>query len=153
MFKQVVSVKLDDTNYLQWKQPVEGVLWGTKVVKLVVSPQIPPIFLSGADPEVGKENPMYTEWEEQDYLLCTWILSTISSSLLLWFVLLRHSWQVWDEIHSYWFTQMKTRMRQLRCELRALTKGMRTIAEFFVRIKSISESLMSIGDPISNMIS
>jgi len=26
MFKQVVSVKLDDTNYLQWKQPVEGVL-------------------------------------------------------------------------------------------------------------------------------
>ncbi len=43
-FKQVVSVKLDDTNYLQWKQQVEGVLRGTKMVKIVVSPQIPPVF-------------------------------------------------------------------------------------------------------------
>lgn len=39
-FKQVVSVKLDDSNYLQWKQQVEGVLRGTKMVKIVVSPQI-----------------------------------------------------------------------------------------------------------------
>ena len=148
-FKQIVSVKLDDTNYLQWKQQVEGVLRGTKMVKLVVSPQIPPVFLSDADREAGKENPAYTEWEEQDSLLCTWILSTISASLLSRFVLLRHSWQVWDEIHTYCFTQMKTRSRQLRSELRSITKGTRTIAEFFVRIRSISEALMSIGDPVS----
>jgi hypothetical protein len=44
-FKHVVSVKLDDSNYLQWKQQVEGVLRGTKLVKYVVSPQIPPVFL------------------------------------------------------------------------------------------------------------
>lgn len=131
-FKQVVSVKLDDTNYLQWKQQVEGVLRGTKMVKLVVSPQIPPVFLSDADREANKENPAYTEWEEQDSLLSTWILSTICSSLLSRFVLLRHSWQVWDEIHSYCFTQMKTRLRQLCSELRAITRGTRTITEFFV---------------------
>jgi len=71
-FKQVVSVKLDDTNYLQWKQQVEGVLRGTKIVRYVVSPQIPPVFLSDAVREAGTENPAYTEWEEQDYLLCTW---------------------------------------------------------------------------------
>lgn len=131
-FKQIVSVKLDDTNYLQWKQQVEGVLRGTKMVKIVVSPQIPPVFLSDADRTAGKENPAYTEWEEQDSLLCTWILSTISSSLLSRFVLLRHSWQVWDEIHTYCFTQMKTRSRQLRSELRTITKGTRTIAECIV---------------------
>jgi len=108
-FKQVVSVKLDNTNYLQWKQQVEGVLHGTKMVKIVVSPQIPPVFLS--DPTAGKENPAYIEWEEQDSLLCMWILSTVSPSLLSRFIRLRHSWQVWDEIHTYCYTQMRTRSR------------------------------------------
>jgi hypothetical protein len=68
-FKHVVSVKLDDSNYLQWKQQVEGVLCDTKLVKYVVSPQIPPVFLNDADRESGSENPVYTEWEEQDSLL------------------------------------------------------------------------------------
>jgi hypothetical protein len=59
-FKHVVSVKLDDSNYLQCKQQVEGVLHGTKLVKYVVSPQIPPAFLNDADRESGSENPAYT---------------------------------------------------------------------------------------------
>ena len=54
-FKQVISVKLDDTNYLQWKQQVEGVLRGTKMVKHVVSPSIPPVFLTDAAREAGNE--------------------------------------------------------------------------------------------------
>jgi histone deacetylase 1/2 len=149
-FKHAVSVKLDDSNYLQWKQQVEGVLRGTKLVKHVVSPQIPPVFLNDAARETGSENPAYTEWEEQDSLLCTWILSTISSSLLSRFANLRHSWQVWDEFHSYCHTQMCTRSRQLRSELRTITKGSRSISELIARIRTISESLMSIGDPMSH---
>ena len=124
-FKQVVSVKLDDTNYLQWKQQV-------------------------AAREAGTENRAYTEWEEQDSLLCTWIISTISPSLLARFVRLRHSHQVWDAIHNYCYTQMRTRSTQLRSELRTITKGSRSIAEFIARIRTISESLMSVGDPVSH---
>jgi len=113
-----------------------------------VSPQIPPVFLNDAAREAGTENPAYTEWEEQDSLLCMWILSTISSSLLSRFVLLRFSHQVWDEVHTYCYTQMRTRSRQLRSELRTITKGSRSITDFIARIRSISESLMSIGDPV-----
>jgi len=144
-FKQVISVKLDETNYLQWKQQVEGVLRGRKMVRHVVSPQIPPVFLNDAAREAGTENPAYTKWEEQDLLLCTWILSTISSSLLSRFVRLRFSHQVWDEVHTYCYTQMRTRSRQL-LELQTITKGSRSITEFIARIRSISESFMSIGD-------
>jgi len=63
-FKQRISVQLDDSNYLQWKQQVEGVLRGTKMVKHVVSPQVPPVYLTDAAREAGTENPAYTEWEE-----------------------------------------------------------------------------------------
>jgi hypothetical protein len=78
------------------------------MVKYVISLQIPHVYLTDADRESGSENPAYSDWEEQDSLLCTWILSTISSSLLSRFVRLRHSWQVWEEIHNYCYTQMRT---------------------------------------------
>jgi histone deacetylase 1/2 len=118
------------------------------MVKHVISPEIPPVYLTDTDRETGSENPAYTAWEEQDSLLCTWILSTISATLLSRFVSLRQSWQVWEEVHNYCYTQMRTRSRQLRSELRSITKGSRSISEFIARIRTISESLMSIGDPV-----
>jgi len=42
-FKQKIYVKLDDKNYLQWKQQVEGVPWGTNMVKYAVLQKIPSI--------------------------------------------------------------------------------------------------------------
>ncbi|GAU31552.1 hypothetical protein TSUD_333280 [Trifolium subterraneum] len=39
------------------------------MVKYVISPQIPPVFLTDADRESRFENPAYTEWEEQDSLM------------------------------------------------------------------------------------
>lgn len=70
------------------------------MVRYVVSPQIPPVFLSDAAREAGEENPAFTDWEEQDSLLCTWILSTVSASLLARFVRLRHSHEVWDMLFT-----------------------------------------------------
>lgn len=105
-----------------------------------------------ADRAARKENPAYSEWEERDSLLSTWILSTISSSLLSRFVRLRHAWQVWEEVHLYCSTQMKTRSKRLRSELRNISKGSRTITEFIARVRTISESLMSIGDPVSHRV-
>ena len=45
---------------------------------------------------------------------------------------------------------MKTRSRKLQSELRTITKGPRTVAEFIARVHTISVSLASIGDPISH---
>jgi len=100
--------------------------------------------------EARTENPTYTKWEEQDSLLFTWILSAISSSLHSRLVRPRHSYQVWDEVHSYCFTQMRTCSRQLRSELCAITKGSRSIADFIACIRTISKSLMSIGYHVSH---
>ena len=45
---------------------------------------------------------------------------------------------------------MKTHSRQLRYELRSIMKGSCIVAEFIARIRAISESLASIGDPVSH---
>lgn len=71
-------------------QQVEGVLQGTKMEKHV-TPQIPELFLVVAGRDSQIENPAFVAWEEQDSLLCTWLLFTIPDPLLSRFVHLRHS--------------------------------------------------------------
>ena len=57
------SSKLDDSNFLLWRQQVELVIKAHKLQRFVASPQIPIHFLIEADCEAGNGNPAYTDWE------------------------------------------------------------------------------------------
>lgn len=45
---------------------------------------------------------------------------------------------------------MTARSRQLRTELKSMTKGNRSISEYLLRIQTIVDVLSSIGDPVSH---
>lgn len=112
-FSQQITIKLDSKNFLSWKQQVEGVIRGHKLHPFVINPSIPPRFLTVRDRDVDLVNPAYTEWEQQDSLLFTWLLSTLSETILPRVVRCVHSYQVRDEIHKYFQAQMNARSRQL----------------------------------------
>lgn len=147
-FSHLISVKLDEKNSKQWKQQIEGVIRGHKLQRFVTTPLVPQRFLPGADPVTGGVNPSYLDWEQQDALIYTWLFSTIADFILLKLVDCTYSWQVWSEVQRYFNTLLTTKARQLRSELRNLTKGSRTITEFMIRVRDISESLVSIADPV-----
>lgn len=109
----LISVKLDDKNFKQWKQQIDGVIRGHKLQRFVTAPLVPPRFTPGADPVTGDANPEFLDWEQQDALICTWLLSTISDSLLPKLVDCTYSWQVWSEVHCYFNTLLTTKARQL----------------------------------------
>jgi histone deacetylase 1/2 len=139
---------LDEKNFKQWKQQVSGVIRGFKLQKFITEPIVPDQYLTDADRVAGIVNPLYQDWENQDALICTWLLSTMSEPLLAKVVDHTFSWQVWDEIHRHFQTLLVTKARQLRLELRTLSKGDRKINEFIQRVRVINESLISIGDPV-----
>jgi len=62
-FLNSISEKLDDSNYLYWKQQVEPVIKSHKLHQFVVNPQIPPSFLSNDDRDADRVNPAYDAWE------------------------------------------------------------------------------------------
>ncbi|GAU26774.1 hypothetical protein TSUD_317720 [Trifolium subterraneum] len=152
----LISLKLDDSNFKQWKQQVFGVICGLNLQKFITNPVIPEKFLTNEDRIAGTINPLHQQWEKHDALICTWLLSTISDShtLLSKVVDLTFSWQVWNEIHCHFDTLLTTKARQLRPELRTLSKGDRTVAEFIQRVRVINESLISVDDhvPLRNLI-
>lgn len=60
-----------------------------------------------------------------------------------------HSYEVCDKIHKYFNARMKARVRQLRVELKSTKKGNRSIIEFVLRFKAITNSFIVLGDSIS----
>ncbi|KAK2420319.1 putative mitochondrial protein [Trifolium repens] len=144
----LISLKLDDKNFKQWKQQISGVIRGCDLQKYITDPVLPEEFLTEADRAAGTVNPLRQQWEKHDALISTWILSTISDSLLAKVVDLTFSWQIWDEIHRHFNTLLNTKARQLRSELRTLRKGDRTVTEFIQCVREINESLISVGDPV-----
>ncbi|CAJ2627800.1 unnamed protein product [Trifolium pratense] len=117
----LISVKLEDKNFKQWRQQVSGVIRAFDLQKYITDPSIPEKFLTDEDRTAGIVNPLHQDWEKHDAS---------------------------DEIQRHFHTLLITKARQLRSELRTLSKGDRTIEEFIQCVRVINESLISIDDPI-----
>ncbi|XP_019416970.1 PREDICTED: uncharacterized protein LOC109352047 [Lupinus angustifolius] len=148
-FSQVISAKLSEKNYFIWKQQVEAVLASHRLERYVVNPQVPLRFLSEDDREFGRINPAFLQWEEQDQHLVSWLLQSLSESVQSRVLGLRHAWQIWDEIHTFFDSLIRARSQLLLSELRTIKKGTQTVTEFVSRVKALIHSLAAVGEIIS----
>ncbi|KAK2435547.1 hypothetical protein QL285_020595 [Trifolium repens] len=82
-------------------------------------------------------------------MLFTWLLSTISDGVLPRVLNCKHSHEVWDKIHKYFNSVLKSRARQLGSELKNTKKRARSVNKYLIRIKSIVNSLIAVGDVVS----
>lgn len=148
-FQYQVSEKLTGDNLPLWLQQVEPVLRAHKLHRFCVSPEVPTRYLTDADRLADIENPAYVEWELQDQLLLAWLQSSLSPSILAKVIGCRYTFQLWEKIHQHSHAKTKAQARQLRAELHNTKKGERSITEFFARLKTITDALLSIGETIS----
>lgn len=83
---KLVTVKLEDENYLTWKQQILIASRGYGLEYFIIGgSSIPPQFIDG---EAGTQiyNPTVVAYQRQDQLLTSWLLSFISPNLLPHFV-------------------------------------------------------------------
>src|ERR1044072_3840848 len=125
-FSHQLSIKLSEKNFSSWKQQIEGVLRGRDLYRFVQNPIIPQKFLTDDDRILENVNPLYRDWEKQDSFLFSWMLSSISESILPMVVTCSQSWQLWEELHSFLYEQSKAQMEVLRSELKSCTKDNRS---------------------------
>lgn len=81
-FNHPLSLKLDDHNFLLWGQQVGGVITAHKLHRYVVNPEIPPQYANQDDRALGRETDAYQPWLVQDQMLFTWLLLSLSDSIL-----------------------------------------------------------------------
>nr|KYP72170.1 hypothetical protein KK1_004754 [Cajanus cajan]KYP72182.1 hypothetical protein KK1_004768 [Cajanus cajan] len=145
----MISSKLDETNFLIWRQQVEPVIKAHRLQHFVVCPKNPLRFLNETDRDAGKLNPEYIAWEQQDQILMLWLQSSLSPTILSRVLGSNHLYQVWDKIHDYFHKQTRARARQLRTELRSTSLEEKPMEEFLLRIKALVDALASFGESVS----
>ena len=82
-FPNLIAEKLDDSNYLHWKQQIEPVIKSHKLQLFVVNPSIHRRYLIDEDRIANKVNLTYEAWEVQEQTLLTWLQSHCRSRFSL----------------------------------------------------------------------
>lgn len=99
-FKSLLFVKLNDENYLLWKQQVKAAIHGHNLLHFLEESSNPPRFLSNDDENSTNINTDYLEWEQQDQLLVSWLMSSMSEGVLARMVGCDSSSQIWTKLNA-----------------------------------------------------
>lgn len=85
-FSHPLSVKLDDKIFLLWQQQILAAVNGHDLGS----------YIEGDIPD--RSSPDYPAWHKQDQLLMSWLLSSMSESVLTRVVGCKRSREVWNQI-------------------------------------------------------
>lgn len=154
------TVKLDSKNYLMWKFQFMLLLKGYDLHGYVdgtlscPSRMIPKTSTTDAgspnNTTTTAINPEYTAWVKQDQILLGWLLSSPTEPVLAQIVGLETSYDVWNALQCHFASRSRSRIMQLRRELQLLKKGNKTMSEYFVCAKQLSDNLAACGNAITS---
>ncbi|WJX46245.1 hypothetical protein P8452_33064 [Trifolium repens] len=141
IYKAKVSVKLDEEkeNFLVWRLLVESVIKGHRLHMFLTD--------SAIGHNAGSNNDGF---DEKDQILRSWILSTLSESMLKRVIGCTNSKQLWERIHNFFKNQARAKARQYQYELNnMMKKDTESISEYLLRIKILIDSLEFAGRSVN----
>uniref|UniRef100_A0A151UFE4 Retrovirus-related Pol polyprotein from transposon TNT 1-94 n=1 Tax=Cajanus cajan TaxID=3821 RepID=A0A151UFE4_CAJCA len=142
-----VSIKLDDDNFLIWKMQATGIIKSFKLHKYVDHHKdggMPPKYSNPKDKLLDKVSETYSNWEQQDQLIFTWLLTSMSPNLHSRMVGYVHAFQIWQSLHLYFETQTRARVCQLKSQLKGIKKQ-DSLNSYLLSIKKIIDTLALVG--------
>ncbi|KAK6158699.1 hypothetical protein DH2020_006013 [Rehmannia glutinosa] len=147
---QVVTVKLNDSNYLLWKMQVLTVVKGCGLLGYLTGAiSAPTQFIVNTETNETKINPEFESFTKQDQLLASWMLSSLSESVLILVVGLDSSADIWRCLETNFSSQSKARMMQYKLQLQTLKKGTLSMREYLGKAKAACDALASAGQKLS----
>ncbi|XP_062118303.1 uncharacterized protein LOC133831917 [Humulus lupulus] len=149
-FSHTFSLKLDDGNYLLWRQHVLFAVRGHSLEHFLFDKDsCPEKFLSDEDKAANKIYSEYTTCMQQDQLLCSWLCSSMFESILTHMVGCNTSKQVWTSLQIYFQAQTAAKIDKLTTQLQTIKKNGLTLNAYLLKIKSLTDKLASTGHPLT----
>ncbi|KAG8472365.1 hypothetical protein CXB51_035273 [Gossypium anomalum] len=144
-----ISVILDDDNFLLWRQQVLLEIKTYKLQRFLDSRTVPPpSTLLDAD-GVHQENPEFSRFEQQDSALASWLLSSVSTTVLPHLIGMDTSAQIWNAIASLYGSKTTSRLMFFRRALHSQRKGDLSMKDILMKIKGFCDNLASCAEVIS----
>ncbi|GMJ01094.1 hypothetical protein HRI_003778600 [Hibiscus trionum] len=145
---KTISIRLDDTNYLLWRQQV---LFAIESLALVYhidgTLTIPPQNVCSEKGNIVL-NEEYVAYKQQDFAFCSWLLSSIGPSILPSLVSCKTALEIWEKVQQLFYVSLTTRTVHVHCSLRNLRKRDQSMKEYLAQVQSICDSLAACGNPL-----
>jgi hypothetical protein len=148
---QVVSLKLTNTNYLYWRMQMKTYLLSQGVFHFIDgSVSCPPshIFYSSASSS-STISPSFLRWKQQDQLILSALLSSLSIDVLHLVVDCSTSYYVWRTLEKVFASPSNSRIVQLHGSFQDLRQGDSSISIYMQQAKSLFDELTTTGRPMS----
>uniref|UniRef100_A0A2N9FT93 Integrase catalytic domain-containing protein n=1 Tax=Fagus sylvatica TaxID=28930 RepID=A0A2N9FT93_FAGSY len=148
----LMSVKLDSTNFIVWKHQLSSILKAYSMIDFVDgSVPSPTQFLTNAEGILTTTvNPDFQLWNIRDQALLTLINSTLSSSVLSMVVGHNSAQEVWKTLEQRFTSTSRSNVLNLKIELHNLKKGSESMTSFLQKVKNTRDKLIAVGTLIDN---
>lgn len=145
-----ITVKLDSSNFLIWKNQFQNILRATYLIGYVDgSTSCPSPTIKDS---AGKDlmNPEFLMWNTIDAHLLSVITATLSPSIYTSVVHLTHCSEIWSLLEKRFTSLSRSHIHQMKNRLNNLKKGSNTMDEFLRQIQEIAEQLSLASAPIDD---
>uniref|UniRef100_A0A803QST8 Retrotransposon Copia-like N-terminal domain-containing protein n=1 Tax=Cannabis sativa TaxID=3483 RepID=A0A803QST8_CANSA len=150
VFSHKLATKLDHDNYLLWRPQVLSAIRGHKLQHYISEKFTPPPqFLSEQDRITENFNPAFLDWDQQDQLLYSWLLSSMTEPVLTRVISCETSARLWSVLSTYFASQTEAKIDQFTTELQNLKKCAHTLNEYLLKVRFLIDKLNSVGHKTS----
>ncbi len=148
----LVTVKLTRDNYLLWKAQIVSYLKGQNVFGYVDgSISIPPQAIpASSDGSITIPNPAFLTWVQQDQIILSALISSLTESLIAQVVGYFTSREVWMALEHLFASHSRARIMQMHFQLATLKKAGSSIGDYYQKFKSLSDNLDAAGQPFND---
>ncbi|XP_034674371.1 non-functional pseudokinase ZED1-like [Vitis riparia] len=120
---QLIDVKLDVTNYPIWKRQVQTAIRGYGLEGFILGTREVPPELIQVEDGTQMVNPAYISYQQQDHLLASWILASMSPSFLPQLVGSDTALDIWNTVGHIFTSQSTAKIMHYKHQLQILKKG------------------------------
>ncbi|KAG8477612.1 hypothetical protein CXB51_030157 [Gossypium anomalum] len=144
-----INILLDDHNYLLWHQQVLLAIKTYRLQHYIDPNTVPPSSIILDDAGVSQTNPEFDRFEQQDSALASWLLSSVSPSVLPHLIGLNTSSQIWNALVGVYGSKYTSQLMFYRRALHSQRKADLSMREFLMKVKSFCDRLAGCGEIIS----
>ncbi|KAI4302634.1 hypothetical protein MLD38_038355 [Melastoma candidum] len=139
-------VKLDDSNYVLWKGQILAAIIASGFEDFIFGNTSPPAqFLDDSSVLL---NPDYKQWHRTDKAVMSLLFSSLTTEPLSLVVCCKYSSEVWETLRNRYESASPSRILNLRLQMQQLRKNGRTMQQYLNCLKSLSDQLSAIGEPM-----
>jgi len=93
---------------------------------------------------------VYHSWVQQDLMILSTIISTLSDSLISQVVGLPTSQAVWDTLTWMFSSQSQAQIMQIHYQLSTIKKGNLSVTDYFQKVKQLVDTLAAFHQPLQD---